>query len=52
MQDTNQIRDKVVLAGLNSPVLKKDENADEITMEELDKHFTGVVLTFRPTEEW
>jgi len=35
MQDTNQIRDKVVLAGLNSPVLKKDENADEITMEEL-----------------
>ena len=35
MQDANQIRDKVVLVGLNSPVLKKDENADEITMEEL-----------------
>ena len=35
MQEANQIRDKVVLVGLNSPVLKKDENADEITMEEL-----------------
>ena len=35
MQEANKIRDKVVLVGLNSPVLKKDENADEITMEEL-----------------
>ena len=28
-------RDKVVLVGLNSPVLKKHENADEESMEEL-----------------
>lgn len=35
MQETNEIRDKVVLVGLNSPVLNKDENADETTMEEL-----------------
>ncbi len=30
-----EIRDKVVLVGLNSPVLKREENADEETMEEL-----------------
>ena len=35
MQDTTEIRDKVVLVGLNSPVLKKEENASEDTMEEL-----------------
>ena len=35
MQEATKIRDKVVLVGLNSPVLKRDENADEITMEEL-----------------
>ena len=36
MQDTTkEVRDKVVLVGLNSPVLKKEENADEDTMEEL-----------------
>ena len=35
MQETNEIRDKVVLVGLNSPVLRKEENADETTMEEL-----------------
>ena len=36
MQETSkEIRDKVVLVGLNSPVLKKEENADEETMEEL-----------------
>ena len=34
MQDTTkEIRDKVVLVGLNSPVLKQEENADEDTME-------------------
>lgn len=33
--ETEKIRDKVVLVGLNSPVLKKGENADETTMEEL-----------------
>ena len=35
MRETDEIRDKVVLVGLNSPVLKKEENADEGTMEEL-----------------
>ena len=35
MQESDKIRDKVVLVGLNSPVLKREENADEITMEEL-----------------
>lgn len=35
MRETEEIRDKVVLVGLNSPVLKKAENADEDTMEEL-----------------
>jgi len=36
------------IAYLNDPA----SGHKEITMEELDKHFTGVVLTFRPTEEW
>ena len=35
MGNTEEVRDKVVLVGLNSPVLKKEENADEGTMEEL-----------------
>ena len=35
MRETEEIRDKVVLVGLNSPVLKKEETADEATMEEL-----------------
>ena len=35
MRETEEIRDKVVLVGLNSPVLKREENADEDTMEEL-----------------
>ena len=35
MRETEEIRDKVVLVGLNSPVLKQTENADEDTMEEL-----------------
>ena len=35
MRETVEIRDKVVLVGLNSPVLKREENADEDTMEEL-----------------
>ena len=34
-ETTKEIRDKVVLVGLHSPVLKKEENADEGTMEEL-----------------
>lgn len=35
MAETQEVRDKVVLVGLNSPVLKKRKNADEDTMEEL-----------------
>ena len=35
MRETKEICDSVVLVGLNSPVLKKEENADEGTMEEL-----------------
>ena len=35
MRETEEIRDRVVLVGLNSPVLKKEENADNETMEEL-----------------
>ena len=29
MQEEARVRDKVVLVGLNSPVLKREENADE-----------------------
>ena len=36
------------IAYLNDPA----SGHKEITMEELDKHFTGVVLTFQPTENW
>ena len=32
MGNTEEVRDKVVLVGLNSPVLKKEENSDEGTM--------------------
>ena len=35
MRETDKIRDKVVLVGLNSPVLKREENAGEDTLEEL-----------------
>jgi len=35
MEQTQEIRDKVVLVGLNSPVLKKEGNADSDSMEEL-----------------
>ena len=35
MEKTEAIRDKVLLVGLSSPVLKKEENADESTLEEL-----------------
>ena len=35
MQQDARVRDKVVLVGLNSPVLKREENADEDTLEEL-----------------
>ena len=35
MRETDKIRDKVVLVGLNSPVLKREENAGDDTLEEL-----------------
>ena len=35
MQNTEEVRDRVVLVGLNSPVLKREETADEETMTEL-----------------
>ena len=53
MQETNEIRDKVVLVGLSSPVLKAD-SADEGSMEELaalvetaDGETEGIVLQNR-----
>ena len=59
MQETSkEIRDKVVLVGLNSPVLKKEENADEDTMEELSAlvetaggETVGIVLQNRPSPD-
>lgn len=35
MEQTEKIRNRVVLAGLSSPVLKNDENADDRSMKEL-----------------
>ena len=58
MRETEEIRDKVVLVGLNSPVLKKEENADEATMEELSAlvetaggETVGMVLQNRATPD-
>ncbi|MBQ2738770.1 MAG: GTPase HflX [Oscillibacter sp.] len=58
MQQDARVRDKVVLVGLNSPVLKKDENADEDTLEELAAlvetaggEVTGIVMQNRPTPD-
>ena len=58
MRQTQEIRDKVVLVGLNSPVLKKEENASEETMEELSAlvetaggETVGIVLQNRPTPD-
>ena len=58
MQQDARVRDKVVLVGLNSPVLKKDENADEDTLEELAAlvetaggEVMGVVMQNRPTPD-
>lgn len=54
MRETEEIRDKVVLVGLNSPVLKKEENASEETLEELSSlvetaggEVAGIVLQNR-----
>ena len=58
MRQTQEIRDKVVLVGLNSPVLKKEENASEDTMEELSAlvetaggETVGIVLQNRPAPD-
>ncbi|MDD3346852.1 GTPase HflX [Oscillibacter sp.] len=58
MQETEEVRDKVVLVGLNSPVLKEGENADEGTMEELSSLVetaggatVGIVLQNRPSPD-
>ena len=58
MQNTEELRDRVVLVGLNSPVLKRDEIADEETMEELaalvdtaGATTVGVILQNRPTPD-
>ena len=58
MQEEARVRDKVVLVGLNSPVLKKDENADEETLEELGAlvstaggEVVGIVMQNRPTPD-
>ncbi len=58
MQDTKEIRDKVVLVGLNSPVLKREENATEETLEELSAlvetaggETMGIVLQNRPSPD-
>ena len=58
MRETEEVRDKVVLVGLSSPVLKRAENADEETMEELSAlvetaggETVGIVLQNRATPD-
>jgi len=58
MRETNEIRDRVVLVGLNSPALKRDENAGEDTLEELSAlvetaggETVGMVLQNRPAPD-
>ena len=58
MEKTETIRDKVLLVGLNSPVLKKEENADEATLEELSAlvetagaETVGMMLQNRPAPD-
>ena len=58
MRETGEIRDRVVLVGLNSPVLKKEELASEETMEELaalvetaGAETVGTVLQNRPSPD-
>ena len=58
MAETQEVRDKVRLVGINSPVLKKEENADEDTMEELSAlvetaggETVGIVLQNRPSPD-
>lgn len=58
MREANEIRDKVVLVGLSSPVLKKEGSADETSMEELAAlvetaggETVGTVLQNRPSPD-
>lgn len=58
MQATEEVRDKVVLVGLSSPVLKKEGSADETSMEELSAlvetaggETVGIVLQNRPSPD-
>ena len=58
MLQEERVRDKVVLVGLNSPVLKRDENADEDTIEELGAlvetaggEVAGIVMQNRPSPD-
>ena len=58
MLQEQRVRDKVVLVGLNSPVLKRDENADEDTIEELGAlvetaggEVMGIVMQNRPSPD-
>ena len=58
MRETNEIRDKVVLVGLNSPVLKREETASEETLDELSAlvetaggETVGIVLQNRPSPD-
>jgi GTP-binding protein HflX len=58
MQETQEIRDKVVLVGLHSPVLKREQNADDGSMEELaalvetaGAQTVGTVLQNRPSPD-
>ena len=58
MQITEEVRDRVVLVGLNSPVLKREETADEETMAELAALVdtagaitVGTVLQNRPSPD-
>ncbi len=58
MREKEEVRDKVVLVGLNSPVLKRGESADEDSLEELASlvetaggETVGTVLQNRPSPD-
>jgi len=58
MRETEEVRDKVILVGLNSPALKHDANADEESMAELAAlvetaggETVGAVLQNRPSPD-
>ena len=58
MEQTQEKRDLVVLVGLNSPVLKREENADDDSMEELSAlvetaggEVTAIILQNRATPD-